>query len=610
MNYHSLLNSKTKDKWKRIGTERRAGVALPLFSVYSKKSTGIGEIPDLRFVIDWCSHTGMSVLQLLPLNEVGDDFAPYNAVSTFALDPMYLSLKRLRGADLKLFSKELRALKKRFPKGQGKVNYQIKNEKLVLLKKIFESSDPGKIERYQEFVNKNVHWLKYFSLFKILTDLNEGKNWQDWELKYRYISSLTTEKLIHTYSVEINFQYWLQWQLYEQLINIKKYAMRKNVFIMGDLPFLVSRNSADVWAYKNYFKLSLSSGAPPDMYFSKGQRWGMPPYNWENITADNFGYISQRLKYAENFYDMFRIDHFVGLFRVWTIDLKTPEEYGGLYGKFDPEDENFWEDHGRKILTVMNESTAMLPCAEDLGTVPKCSEKILKEFGVPGINVQRWEKTRGGNFNFLPADEYRINSAATVSTHDSSSLPAWFEYEAGTIDRLSFKLLCDDLNIKEDRYFNVLKELFDENFSNENRLHWKKSISNVYVLLQNLKLNYNEAKKIIDMYLSSFNEKGKFLRYVGLNEKNENPDPDNFIKSTLEKISSTNSIFSIQLIMEYLYLDEDILKNFSGNDFRINFPGTVSGNNWSLVIPLPLEELKELETNNVIKDINLRTGRI
>lgn len=607
---HSFLNSKTSYKWNRIGTKRRAGVALPLFSVYSKKSTGIGEIPDLRYIIDWCSQTGTSVLQLLPLNEVGDDFAPYNAVSTFALDPMYLSLKRLRAADLKPFSKELRALKKKFPKGKGKVNYQIKNEKLVLLKKIFESADPGKIEKYQKFVNQNIHWLKYFSLFKILTELNEGRNWQDWELKYKYISSLTTEKLIHTCSVEINFQYWLQWQLYEQLITVKKYAKRKNVFIMGDLPFLVSRNSADVWAYKNYFKLTLSSGAPPDMYFSKGQRWGMPPYNWENITADNFGYITQRLKYAENFYDMFRIDHFVGLFRVWTIDLKTPEEYGGLYGKFDPEDENFWEDHGRKILTVMNESSTMLPCAEDLGTVPKCSAKVLKEFGVPGINVQRWEKSRGGNYNFLPADEYRVNSAATVSTHDSSSLPAWFENEAGSIDRLSFKLLCDDLNIKEDRYFNVLKELFDENFSNENRLHWKKNISNVYVLLQTLRLNYNEAKKIIDMYLSSFNEKGKFLRYIGLNEKNENLDPDNFIKNTLEKISSTNSIFSIQLLMEYLYLDKDILKNFSGNDFRINFPGTVSGNNWSLVIPVSLEELKELSINKIIRDINVSTERL
>ena len=161
---------------------------------------------------------------------------------------------------------------------------------------------------------------------------------------------------------------------------------------MGDIPFLVSKNSADVWAYKNYFKLDLSSGAPPDMYFSNGQRWGMPPYNWTNIAADNYAYIRHRLNYAQNFYNMFRIDHFVGLFRIWTIENKTPEEYGGMAGHFDPENENEWEHHGRTILSEMNQSTDMLPCAEDLGTVPVCSDKILKEFGVTGISVQRWEK--------------------------------------------------------------------------------------------------------------------------------------------------------------------------------------------------------------------------
>ena len=444
-----LLNSKTSAKWNKIGTQRRAGVALPLFSVYSDKSIGAGEIPDLRYVIDWCKLTGLSVLQLLPLNELGFDFAPYNAVSTFALEPMYLSLKKLRMVDLKPFSKDLRNIKKKFSKGTGKVNYSLKNEKIKLLRKIFDTLDPDEIDKYRVFVEKNVHWLKYYSLFKILTKLHEGKNWQEWELKYKYFSSLTAEKILCNNSADVKFYYWMQWQLYEQFITIKKYAKSQKILIMGDLPFLVSRNSADVWAYKNYFKLDMSSGAPPDMYFSKGQKWGMPPYNWENISADNYGYLSQRLKYAENFYDMFRIDHFVGLFRVWTIDLKSPEEFGGLNGKFDPENEYVWEEHGRNILTVMNDNTSMLPCAEDLGTVPDCSEKVLNEFGVTGINVQRWEKIHTGNHNFIPADEYRFNSAATVSTHDSSSLPAWWKYEAGSVDEIAFKMICENLNITD-----------------------------------------------------------------------------------------------------------------------------------------------------------------
>ena len=610
MNYNSLLNSKTSEKWKKTGIRRRAGVALPLFSVFSDKSIGIGEIPDLRYIIDWCCQTGMSVLQLLPLNEVGNDFAPYNSISTFALEPMYISIKKLRKADLSPFRKELRSLRKRFPKGGDRVNYEIKNEKLKLLKKIFATVDLKSISKYNEFVSRNIHWLKYYSLFKILTGLNDGRNWNEWELKYQYVSSLTSQKVLHAHNDEVEFQYWLQWQLYEQLITIKKYAKRKNVLIMGDLPFLVSRNSADVWAYKNYFKLNLSSGAPPDVYFSKGQRWGMPPYNWENIAADNYSYLKERLVYAENYFDMFRIDHFVGLFRVWTIDLKTPPEYAGFYGIFDPEDERQWEDHGSRILGIMNSSTSMLPCAEDLGTVPACSEKVLKEFGITGINVQRWEKTKSGNFHFLPPDEYRINSVATVSTHDSSSLPGWWKYEAGTVDELSFKLSCEKLNVKDHRYLNLLSMLFVNEDSETGKIKWRKEVSNVYRLLEILEMNYDEAKEITEIYLSSFGEKNNFRRYIGLDEKTELADPVSFIKNTLEMINSTSSVFSIQLIMEYLYLDKNTLEKYSGWNQRINFPGTVDGNNWSMVIPFALEELKDLKINDTISDILKKSDRI
>ncbi len=551
----------------------------------------------------------MSVLQLLPLNEVGNDFAPYNSISTFALEPMYLSIKRLRKADLSKFRKELRDLRKRFPKCGERVNYEIKKEKLKLLRKIFSTVDLKSILKYNEFVNRNIHWLKYYSLFKILTGLNEGRNWNEWELKYQYISSLTSQKILYAHSDEVEFQYWLQWQLYEQLITIKKYAKRKNVLIMGDLPFLVSRNSADVWAYKNYFKLNLSSGAPPDMYFSKGQRWGMPPYNWENIAADNYGYLKERLVYAENFFNMFRIDHFVGLFRVWTIDLKTPLEYAGFYGIFDPEDERQWEEHGRRILEIMNSSTSMLPCAEDLGTVPACSEKVLGEFGITGINVQRWEKTNSGDFHFLPPDQYRINSIATVSTHDSSSLPGWWKYEAGTVDELSFKLSCDKLNIKDHRYLNLLSRFFVNEDSETGKLKWRKEVANVYRLLEILEMNYDEAKDITEIYLSSFGEKNIFRKYIGIDEKTELADPVSFIKRNLEKINGTASVFSIQLIMEYLYLDKNVLENYSGWNQRINFPGTVDGNNWSMVIPFALDELKDLKINETISDILKNSDR-
>ncbi len=604
-----MLNSLTSDKWKRIGVKRRAGVALPLFSVYSKNSVGIGEIPDLRILIDWCSSAGMSILQLLPLNELGGDFAPYNSISTFALEPMYLSISKLRKVDLKPFRKDLRDLKKNFPKGSERINYGIKNEKLELLRNIFETVDLSNLTKFQEYVAKNIHWLKYYAVFKKLTEINEGRNWYEWDLKHKYIAPVTSEKILHQYPDEINFRYWLQWQLYEQLVTIKNYARRKDVLIMGDLPFLISRNSSDVWAYKNYFKLNLSSGAPPDMYFSSGQRWGMPPYNWDNIAADDYVYLKQRLRYAENFFDMYRIDHFIGLFRVWTIDLKTPEEYGGLIGKFDPEDKSYWEQHGREILTVMNESSEILPCAEDLGTVPECSEKVLREFGITGMNVQRWEKKWRDNFNFLPAEDYRINSAAAVSTHDSSTLPAWWENEAGTVDEIAFERIFKKSNIPAERYHYCINELFENNRSVNGKLYWRRGIFNVFVLLNKLNTGYADAGKLIDIYLSSYAEKDKFWNYLGLKGELKNKPSVEFIKRSLEKINETASIFSIQLLIEYLFLDKNILEKYSGWNYRINFPGTVNKNNWSLVMPVSLEELKEMDINDTIKNIIRKSGR-
>ncbi|MEO8663876.1 MAG: 4-alpha-glucanotransferase [Ignavibacteria bacterium] len=609
MDYSSLLNSRSSEKWKRIGINRRAGIALPLFSVYSKNSIGIGEIPDLRSLIDWCRKNSISIIQLLPLNEVGYDYSPYNALSTFALDPMYLSIHKLRKAELKPFRQEIREIKKQFPKGNERVNYEIKNVKLNLLKRIFETVDHSEIKKFREFVKKNIHWLRYYSLFKILAEKNSNRSWLEWDLKYKYISSLSAEKILKNHTDDVNFIYWLQWQLYEQLVTIKRYAGHNNIFLMGDLPFLVSRNSADVWAYKNYFKLSLSSGAPPDMYFSRGQRWGMPPYDWDNIAADKYSYIRERLKYAENFFDMFRIDHFIGLFRIWTIDLKIPEEYMGLYGKFDPEEEHHWEEHGRKILNVINDSTSMLACAEDLGTVPDCSEKVLKEFGITGINVQRWEKKSKGRFEFLSPEEYRINSVSTVSTHDSSFLPSWWKCEAGTIDEYSFGQICERKDIRDQKYSYLLKNLFDENFSVKGRLLWKKEISNVYVLLEFLQMNYEHAKDFIDMYLSSYGEKDKFWRYLALPGKHDQLPSVKLMNGSLKSVNSTSSVFSIQLLIEYLYLDKNILENYNGWDYRINFPGTSDKINWSIIFPVALENLKEMSINEDIKKIISITGR-
>ncbi len=609
MDYNFLLNTRTSAQWSKTGTTRRSGIAVPLFSVYSRKSTGIGEFRDLKKIIDWCVLNGFSIIQLLPLNDTGFDFAPYNAVSSFALDPMYITLSTLKGIRAGKYKAKINDLKNKYSLLEPNVNYSIKAEKLKLLKEIFSSASFSKNKYFENFKNENENWLREYALYKVIKDKSGNKNWEEWEEIYKNRNPEILKATKEENTEDINFYYWVQWQAFEQFKIVKEYAEQSDVFLMGDIPFLISRDSADVWANQNYFKLNLVSGAPPDMYFAKGQRWGMPPYNWQEIEKDNYEYIISRLNFAANFYHMFRIDHFVGLLRLWTILLNEPLDNDGLIGKFDPENENEWEENARKILDVFIQNINMLPCAEDLGTIPPASYKILEEYGIPGIEIQRWKKHWGKDYEFSTPDEYRLNSVSSISTHDSSFFPVWWKYEAGSIDKLLFERLCGNLSISGERYKYIFDTLFDTGKNNNERLFWKADIRSVEYVLNILEKRWEEVHEIVLLYIESFGERGRFLKLFNTNKFDTEFWTTNFIKANLEKISETKSIFSIQQIFEYLYLDERFLNKNTTINYRINTPGLISQSNWCLRLPFPVEELRKLEINSIIKEINIKTDR-
>ena len=604
-NYDSLLTAFSKKQWERIGIKRRAGVAVALFSLYSSKSLGIGELPDLKLLINWCELTGMSLIQLLPMNDVGFNFRPYDAQSMFALDPMYLSLQELEGIDSKPFVKDIKKLQELFPTGVQRVNYGIKTAKLTLLWKIFKSIDATRIPAFRSFIKENAFWLDDYALFKVIKEKNNERAWEEWDqaLKDRDKEALLSFQKNN--SDILTFQQWLQWQLFEQFSKVKKYAQKKKVFLVGDLPFLVSRDSADVWAHQKYFKLELSSGAPPDMLYSRGQRWGMPPYDWDAIALGNYDYIIAKLKYAQNFYDIFRIDHVVGIFRVWTIPVTDPMENNGLYGTFDPQNPDLWAEHGRKLLSMMIENTTMLACAEDLGTIPDCSYKVLNELGIPGIDVQRWMKHWDTTYDFKDPSDYRLIALATIATHDMSGLWGWWKFEAGTVDEALFKRKCLEKNIP----FDALKDkLFDPDDSFYGRLRWRKEIADTNALFGILERDESTVKDLIDLYRGSYDEKDKFLEFLGIHSSQAEGNPSLFIKRALEKINQSASIFSIQLLFDYLSLDS--LFDFDPWEARINFPGTISDKNWTLALPISLEDMLNLPINNTIKSIIKESGRV
>ncbi|MBI5403407.1 MAG: 4-alpha-glucanotransferase [Ignavibacteriae bacterium] len=611
IDYSHFLNTGTADKWKRIGLKRRAGVIAPLFSIYSKKSIGIGEIPDLKLLVKWCKKTELSIIQLLPMNDVGYDFAPYNSVSSFALEPMYLSINDLKDVNLNLFKKEIRDLKKVIPSGGDRANYKIKNEKIKLLFKIFRISYISRLKKFEEFREKNNYWLKDYVLYKVIKELQQNKSWESWEEKYRDRDEHALAEIEKDFSERINFYCWVEWQLYEQFKAVKKYANERDVLIMGDLPFLVSRDSADVWSHRNYFKLDFSSGAPPDMYFASGQRWGMPTYNREEMQKDNHEYIIQKLRYAENFYDMYRIDHFVGFFRLWSIAMECPIEEGGMKGAYDPADESRWEETGKRLLDVIVQNSTMMPCAEDLGTVPWCSPKTLWDYGITGMNVQRWVKDFGSTEEFIKPEHYRINSVATLSTHDSSTIIDWWHNETGTIDGKLFERLCESRGIKDENYNTVARKLFDVEKSKYGRLFWKNEIYNADIVVQALGLNPESCGDIINLYKESYDERIKFLNFLGLEHNgNDLKINSSFVRKALEKVNESASIFSIQLLQEWLFLDNSLFIKGEETSYRINFPGIVNDSNWSFVLPVSLDIILNLGVNSEIKKIVEETGRV
>lgn len=599
-----VLKTLSVEKWQRIGIQKQAGVLVPLFSVYSKESAGIGDFQDLKLLIDWCNKSGNSVLQLLPLNEVGPIFCPYDALSSFALEPAYLHLEKIPEASKKSLKDRIKKLKADFPFGKGHVDYAIKKEKLKILWDIF-LSEPRYPENFKKFVETHLFWLGDFALFKALKDYHSQKPWYEWEDRYKNRDLLQLEIFHKEHEKEIAFQMWMQWQLYQQFKETKEYAQSKKVLLKGDLPFLVSRDSADVWAHPEFFKLEFAAGAPPDMYCAKGQRWGMPTYNWEAVSKDNHRYLKERLKYAQEFYDILRIDHVVGLFRIWSIPYNEPYENQGLQGFFDPTDESKWEEQGRNILSLMLENTTMLLCAEDLGIIPPLCKKVLGELGIPGNDVQRWVKDWKVKHDFLEPQDYRALSVAMLSTHDTTNWAAWWENEAGTVDEELFRRKCAERRIDYER---IRGELFDLSLSRHGRLRWLKSIVSSKILSNILNKKKEEIQDLINIYENTYQEKEKFWRHFKIKVPMREKADAEIISAALKITLESSAIFCIELITDWLSLG-GILKG-DPYQYRINAPGTINKNNWSLVIPVSLEKLITHRLTKKIRDMLIASGRI
>lgn len=424
MDYQELLHSQAKEHWKKIGASHHHGINLLLSSLHSAKSSGIGEFLDLLPLIDWCASIGLDVIQLLPLNDVGCDTSPYNAISAFALNPIHLSLWSLPYLD------EFPDLKEKlnsfcFLNKSSRVNIlEVRKAKGHFLNTYLQYTDQKFLElpEYQSFINSSSSWLKGYGLFKTLKSIHHWANWESWPLEYHSPTPDQLEFFYEKYHAEISHHSIIQFLCDQQMSKVKNEATAKGVFLMGDIPILIARDSADVWLERSLFLMEFEAGSPPDQYSKEGQKWGFPVYNWQTIAKTGYRWWIDRLQYATRFYDIFRIDHVVGFFRIWAIPFGK-ESHDGY---FFPKDEKEWIPQGKEIMLMMLNNCSMLPIGEDLGTVPDEVRLCLKQLGICGTKVMRWERKWKKDKSYIPIQDYLPASLTTVSTHDSETLSLWW----------------------------------------------------------------------------------------------------------------------------------------------------------------------------------------
>lgn len=424
MDLSYLSHSPAAAQWQKISLKHHHGIAIPLFSLHTSQSMGIGEFTDLFSLIDWCSIAGLDIIQLLPLNDTGGETSPYSSHSAFSLNPLCLGLNAL--PHLEDFPFLLESLK-RIPKfsSSSRVNYTlVRKHKMKFLSDYYESVGPEilKSDSFLRFAEEAA-WLKSYAVFKVLKDQFNQANWEEWPEKARHPSASFIDCVAKRESKNFHFYCILQFLCDKQMREVKDYAQKKNIFLMGDVPILVDRDSSDVWANREFFDLNYSAGAPPDSFSADGQNWGFPIYNWNTLKETNYCWWRDRLKWIARYYQIYRIDHIVGFFRIWAFPLNLPNEKAS----YIPSDESFWIDQGQKLMIMMLESIDMLPIGEDLGVVPTEIRNCLTALGICGTKVMRWERKWNEDKQFIPAKDYPLLSMTTVATHDSETLGQWWQ---------------------------------------------------------------------------------------------------------------------------------------------------------------------------------------
>ena len=459
-----------------------AGTVIPVFSLRSEGSFGVGDFGDLKLMVDWCVKTQQRVLQVLPINDTisthtWQDSYPYNAISIYALHPQYCDLRQLPA----LKDEQLKA---RFETLRQELNQlpQIDYERMIAAKKEYleevfkqEGAKTKRSKEYKDFVEQNREWLEPYARFCYYRDLYGTATFSEWP-----------QPLAKPVQKVLDFWIFVQFHLDGQMRAAHEYARQQRVVLKGDIPIGISRDGVEAWVEPRYFNLNGQAGAPPDPFSADGQNWGFPTYNWDEMLSDGCQWWVRRFRKMAQYFDAYRIDHVLGFFRIWEIPV--PEK-SGLMGQFAPalgmsleeiegygvefseglflvdhkrsdrwhpriavqyqpayeqlseeqkmnfnrlyndyfysRNNQFWYQEAMKKLPRLTQATRMLVCAEDLGMVPDCVPWVLNELRILSLEIQSMPKESKYRFGRLSHNPYR--SVCTISTHDMPTLRQWWD---------------------------------------------------------------------------------------------------------------------------------------------------------------------------------------